>query len=139
MIHTPGMMVRITGGNSLNNYKCSDPTPCLSKSLFFSFKTKQSFNELSVNIVGSYLKSFNVYLADKDPSSSNTLPAEAMLFNGYRFNIKNIEDKKGLNSGTEYELIVDNREEKQNILKLCLLQFISSGSHHFQHIGLSPL
>ena len=82
----------------------------------FSFKTKQSFNELSVNIVGSYLKSFNVYLADKDPSSSNTLPAEAMLFNGYRFNIKNIEDKKGLNSGTEYELIVDNREEKQNIL-----------------------
>jgi hypothetical protein len=81
----------------------------------FSLHTKQTFNELNVNVVGSYLKSFNAYLANKDPSSSNTLPAEPMLFNGYKFLIKNNEDKKGTNSDVDYELIVDNRDEKQDL------------------------
>ena len=81
----------------------------------FSFTTKNTFNELNVNIVGSFLNSFKVYLANKDPSSSNTLPAEPMLFNGYRFVIKNNEDKKGINSDVNYELIVDNRDDKQEL------------------------
>jgi hypothetical protein len=81
----------------------------------FSLHTKQTFNELNVNVVGSYLKSFNAYLANKDPSSSNTLPAEPMLFNGFKFVVKNNEDKKGTNSDVDYELIVDNRDEKQEL------------------------
>jgi len=81
----------------------------------FSFTTKKEFNELNVNIVGSYLKSFNVYMANKEPSSSNSLPAEPILFNGYRFNIKNNVLQKGSNSEVGYELIVDNREEKQDL------------------------
>ena len=81
----------------------------------FFFHTKDTFNELNVNVAGSYLKSFNVYLANKEPSSSNTLPAEPMLFNGYKFLVKNNEDKKGTNSGVDYELIVDNRDEKQEL------------------------
>ena len=78
----------------------------------FSFTTKQSFNELNVNIVGSFLNSFNVYMANKDPSSSNNLPFEPMLFNGYKYTIKNVG---GTNSGADYELIVDNREDKQDL------------------------
>ena len=45
-----------------------------SKSIMkFSFTTRKTFNELSVNIVGFYKNLFSVYLAEKDPSSSNTL------------------------------------------------------------------
>ena len=96
--------------NKINSYTINPKTV-----MKFSFKTKNEFNELNVNVVGSFLKSFNAYLATKDASSSNTLPAEPTFINGYRFTIKNVDEKKGINSGIDYELIIDNRNEKQDL------------------------
>ena len=79
----------------------------------FTFNTKAEFRELSLSVVGSFLNSFKVYLAKKDPSSANTLPSEPMLFNGYKFFIKN--DKENPNSNIQYELVVDNRDRKQDL------------------------
>ena len=47
-----------------------------------SFKTKtENFNELYINIIGTYINSFKVYLSQENPSSSNTLKAQPILFN----------------------------------------------------------
>ena len=80
----------------------------------FSFKVKDNlFKELYVNVIGSYINSFKVYLAKENPSSSNTLIADPILFNGYRFTIKN--DNKILGSNMMYNLIVDNENEVEEI------------------------
>ena len=79
----------------------------------FSFITKEQFRELSLSVVGSFINTFNVYLARKDPSSSNTLPSEPILFNGYKFLLKN--DKENPNSLVKYELVVDNRDKRQDL------------------------
>ena len=78
----------------------------------FSFRTREKFNNLLINLVGSYINSFKVYLAKKDASSSNTLPSIPILFNGYQFIIKNDKDKY---SGYMFELIVDNEKDKQEL------------------------
>jgi len=78
----------------------------------FSFRTREKFNNLLINVVGSYINSFKVYLAEKDASSSNTLPSIPILFNGYQFLIKNDKDKY---SEYMFELIVDNENEKQEL------------------------
>ena len=74
----------------------------------FSFRPRNEFKELSVNVVGSFLNSFNVYLSQTDASSSNTLPSEPIFFNGYKFTITE-------NTASEYNLIVDNRNERQEL------------------------
>ena len=80
----------------------------------FSFQTKNNFfNELYINVIGSYINSFKAYLAKENPSSSNTLKAEPILFNGYRFTIKNEENN--INTNTKYDLIVDNENEIEEI------------------------
>ena len=79
----------------------------------FSFITKEQFRELSLSVLGSFINTFNVYLARKDPSSSNTLPSEPILFNGYKFLLKN--DKENPNSLVNYELVVDNRDKRQDL------------------------
>ena len=107
--------VSITKNIVLDSNKINSVTINQNQVMKFSFTTRQQFNELAVNIIGSYLNSFNVYMANKEPSSSNTLPPEPILFNGYRFTIKNDEFKKGTNSGVDFELIVDNRNEKQDL------------------------
>ncbi len=79
----------------------------------FSFHTKPKFTQCIVNVVGSYLASFNAYLAESNPSSSNTLTREPTFINGYRFLLINNEFVK--NSDTKYELTVDNRHETQEL------------------------
>ena len=80
----------------------------------FSFKTRQeNFDELYINVLGSYINSFKAYLAKDDPSSSNTLKAESIIFNGYRFSIKN--DADNTNTNTEYNLIIDNENDIEEI------------------------
>ena len=80
----------------------------------FSFKTRQeNFDELYINVLGSYINSFKAYLAKDDPSSSNTLKAESIIFNGYRFSIKN--DVDNTNTNTEYNLIIDNENDIEEI------------------------
>ena len=82
----------------------------------FSFTTKDDFKELNVNVVGSYINSFSAYLAKENPSSSNTLPINSILFNGYRFNIPKSNNEKELNVNTKFSLIVDNDDEKQDLM-----------------------
>ena len=53
----------------------------------YSFTTRNDFNELYIYVIGSYINSFNAYLAKDNPSSSNTLEAVPILFNGYIFTI----------------------------------------------------
>ena len=53
-----------------------------------SFKTKsENFNELYINIIGTYINSFKVYLSQEKPSSSNILKAQPILFNDYLYQI----------------------------------------------------
>ena len=80
----------------------------------FSFQTKENnFNELYINVIGSYINSFKAYLAKENPSSSNTLKAEPILFNGYRFTIKNEENN--INTNKKYDLIIDNENEIEEV------------------------
>ena len=78
----------------------------------FSFFSKTKFDHCHVNVVGSYLASFSAYLAKGEPSSSNTLSKEPIFFNGYSFLIDGSDDE---NRGRVFELIVDNRDETQEL------------------------
>ena len=76
-----------------------------------SFKTmSKNFNELYINIIGTYINSFKVYLYQENPSSSNTLKAQPILFNGYRFTINN--DENHINTNKEYNLIYEYKIRK---------------------------
>ena len=96
--------------NELNNLNLNPKT--VTK---FSFKTRNNFNELYVNVISSYINSFSTYLARENPSSSNTLPAIPILFNGYRFKIKKYNNLNQPNTNTEFNLIVDNENDKQEL------------------------
>ena len=75
-----------------------------------SFKTKsKNFNELYINIIGTYINSFKLYLSQENHSSSNTLKAQPISFNGYRFTINNGENH--INTNKEYNLIIDNKNQ----------------------------
>jgi len=78
----------------------------------FSFTTRGNFNELNLNIISSNISSFNAYLAKENPSSSNTLPATPIFFNGYRFNINNQDTS---NTNAKYHLIIDNDDDRQDL------------------------
>ena len=93
--------------NKINSYTLESQSV-----MKFSFTTRKLFNELSVNIVGDFLNAFNAYLAKNGASSSNTLPAEPIFYNGYRFIIKNNDLS---NSNINYDLVVDNRNQKQEL------------------------
>ena len=82
----------------------------------FSFKTKnEKFTELYINVIGSYINSFKAYLAKENPSSSNTLTAQPILFNGYRFTIKEENNTVNTINNVEYNLIIDNENEVEEI------------------------
>ena len=93
--------------NKINSYTLEEKAV-----MKFSFTTRKEFKELSLYIFGSYLNSFNTYLSENNPSSYNTLPAEPILFNGYKYIIKNNINK---NENFKYDLIVDNNGQKQEL------------------------
>ena len=78
----------------------------------FSFTTRENFNELYLNIISSTISSFNAYLAKENPSSTNTLVATPIIFNGYRFTINN-QDTTNIN--TKYHLIIDNEDDRHDL------------------------
>ena len=49
------------------------------------------------------------YLSQENPSSSNILNAQPILFNWYRFTINN--DENHINTNKEYNLIIDNKNQ----------------------------
>ena len=81
----------------------------------FSFTTKDYFDELHVNIFGSYTNTFNVYCHRNNPSSTNTLISYPILFNGYRFNITKYNNLRNLNTNTKFHLVIDNEEKMQSL------------------------
>ena len=96
--------------NEINRYNLNPKT--VTK---YSFTTRNNFNELYVNVIGSYINSFSAYLARENPSSSNTLYSTPILFNGYRFNIRKYNNVKNLNTNTKFELIIDNENDRQDL------------------------
>ena len=92
--------------NKINSFTLEQTTV-----MKFSFTTREVFSSLSVNVVGSFLNSFNTYLSkDEAATSTNSLEAETILFNGYQFNIK------GNNNGNKtFNLVVDNSNDKQEL------------------------
>ena len=82
----------------------------------YSFRTKFEFKELFVNVIGSFINSFKVYLAEDDPSSSNTLTPVPIIFNGYRFTIPKSVGLKNVNTNKKFKLVVDNDSEKQDLI-----------------------
>ena len=96
--------------NEMNNFNLNPHT--VTK---YSFTTRNDFNELYVNIAASYINSFNAYLSKENPSSSNTLNSTPILFNGYRFTIPKYNNLKQLNTNTQYNLIIDNDKDRQDL------------------------
>ena len=91
--------------NIINSFSLDEKTV-----MKFSFITREFFTDLTVYVFGSDLNSFNTYLSKNDVSSTNTLRAEPILFNGYKFSINNID-----NQNQNFNLVVDNKKEKQEL------------------------
>ena len=96
--------------NEKNNFNINPKT--VTK---YSFTTREDFNELYIYVIGSYINSFCAYLAKENPSSSNTLEATPILFNGYIFKINKFNNVKDPNTKTQFSLIIDNEDENQDI------------------------
>ena len=47
------------------------------------FKSRKKFDELKVNCVSLKMKPFRIFLTKKDPSSSNTIRSNLILFQNY--------------------------------------------------------
>ena len=57
-----------------------------------SFKSRKSFNKIKISCVSTRMKPFRIFLAKKDPSSSNTLDSKPIFTNGYYFLIQKGEE-----------------------------------------------
>ena len=79
-----------------------------------TFKTKKNFETLKINCISSKMKPFRIFLAKKDPSSSNTLPSNPIFLNGYYFLIQ--KGDKNYATEQEFELLIENKEYKQDLL-----------------------
>ena len=96
--------------NEINNFNLNPKT--VTK---FSFTTRSNFEQLYVNIIGSYINTFSVYLARENPSSINTMISSPFNFNGYRFTINKINNLEEPNTNTKFNLIVDNDDDRQQL------------------------
>ena len=94
--------------NKINSFTLKEKTV-----MKFSFHTKKFFDQLTVNIVGSYIGYFTVYLTKNDASSSNSFLYEPVFYNGYRFTVNNNELEN--NSDITFDLTVGNSWEKQEL------------------------
>ena len=62
------------------------------------------------------MKPFRIFLAKKDPSSSNTIRSNPIFINGYYFLIQKGDDN--YKTEQEYEILIENKEFKQDLLYL---------------------
>ena len=79
-----------------------------------SFKSRKSFNKIKISCVSTRMKPFRIFLAKKDPSSSNTLDSKPIFTNGYYFLIQKGEENYATEQ--EYEILIENKEFKQDLL-----------------------
>ena len=97
-----------------------------------TFKARKSFESIKINCVSAKMKPFRIFLAKKDPSSSNTLPSNPLFINGYYFVIK--KGDENYLTEQEYEVLIENKEFKQD-----LLFFINYDNEDIEINELSPL
>ena len=79
-----------------------------------NFKSRKNFDRLKVNCISSKMKPFRIFLAKKDPSSTNTAPSSPIFMNGYYFLMKKGDPFYEVDQ--EYELLIENKEYKQDLL-----------------------
>ena len=79
-----------------------------------TFKSRKKFDELKVNCVSLKMKPFRIFLAKKDPSSSNTIRSNPIFINGYYFLIQKGDDN--YKTEQEYEILIENKNYKQDLI-----------------------
>ena len=79
-----------------------------------TFKSRKKFDELKVNCVSLKMKPFRIFLAKKDPSSSNSILPSPIFINGYYFLIQKGDDN--YKTEQEYEILIENKSFKQDII-----------------------
>ena len=79
-----------------------------------TFKSRNNYELLKINCVSYKMKPFQIFLAKKEPSSSNTLPSNPIFLNGYYFTIK--KGDKNYEVNHYYEVLIENKEYKQDLL-----------------------
>ena len=79
-----------------------------------TFRSRYNYKVLKVNCISSKMKPFQIFMAKKDPSSSNTFNSNPIFLNGYYFTIK----KGDINYASQeiYEVLIENKEFKQDLL-----------------------
>ena len=79
-----------------------------------TFRSRNNYNFLKVNCISAKMKPFQIFMAKKDPSSSNSFKSNPIFLNGYYFTIK----KGDQNYATQeiYEVLIENKEYKQDLL-----------------------
>jgi len=79
-----------------------------------TFRSRYNYNILKVNCISAKMKPFQIFMAKKDPSSSNSFNSNPIFLNGYYFTIK----KGDINYATQeiYEVLIENKEYKQDLL-----------------------
>ena len=100
--------------------------------LKITFKSRNNFDLLKVSCVSYKMKPFQIFLAKKEPSSSNSLSSNPIFLNGYYFTIK--KGDKNYEANQYYEVLIENKEYKQD-----LLFWISYDDEDTELSELSPL
>ena len=97
-----------------------------------TFKPKSKYDQLKVSCVSDKMKPFQIFMAQKDPSSSNSLPVYPIYVNGYYFIIR--KGDANYTTDQEYEVLIENKEFKQD-----LLFWINYDNEDIEMSELSPL
>ena len=97
-----------------------------------TFKPKSKYEQLKVSCVSDKMKPFQIFMAQKEPSSSNSLPVNPIYVNGYYFIIR--KGDANYTTEQEYEVLIENKEFKQD-----LLFWINYDNEDIELSELSPL
>ena len=79
-----------------------------------SFTSKKEYQKMKVNCISFKMRPFRIFLAKKDPSSTNTIPSSPIFINGYKFEIEKGDENYG--SEQEYNVLIENKDFKQDLL-----------------------
>jgi len=97
-----------------------------------TFKPKSKYEQLKVSCVSDKMKPFQIFMAQNEPSSSNSLPVYPIYINGYYFVIR--KGDANYTTEGEYEVLIENKEFKQD-----LLFWINYDNEDIEISELSPL
>ena len=79
-----------------------------------SFTSRKNYQKMKVNCISFKMRPFRIYLAKKDPSSTNTIQSTPFFINGYYFLIE--KGDKNYGSRQEYNILIENKNYKQDLI-----------------------